>query len=122
MLHSREALCRPHDLPQTLLIKLVGERPRRPAVKHSPHRDHMILFGHVLMNRIVGKPSQRKPSAREKHFDLIGSREFLDAVEDATCVFFSQHSIAGCPISLASLHEKWEIFDKASQESLCLEL
>ena len=29
----------------------------------AAHRNNMILLGHILMNRIIGKPSQRKPAS-----------------------------------------------------------
>ena len=72
MLHSCQTLGRPHHLPQTLIIELVGKRPRRAPAKNGPHRNDMILLGHVLVDHVVRKASQRKPPARKRHFDLIG--------------------------------------------------
>jgi hypothetical protein len=42
----------------------------------------MILLGYILVNAVVGETSQRKPSAREEHLDLIRGRELLNAVEN----------------------------------------
>jgi hypothetical protein len=42
----------------------------------------MILVFNILMNDIVGKTSQRKASAGKKNFNLIGGRQFRDAIED----------------------------------------
>ena len=90
MLHLRQTLRRAHDLPQTLLIKFVGKGSRCFAPEDATHRYHMILFRHILVNRIVGEASQRKPSAREKHFDFVRGREATNAVEDISGLFLRE--------------------------------
>ena len=82
MLHSRQTFSRPHSLPQTLLVKLVGESSPRLLPKNAAHRNYMILFGHVLMNGVVGETSQSIVAAGEKHLDLIGCRDSLNAVKN----------------------------------------
>ena len=81
MLHFRQSFRRPHHLPQTLVVKLIGESARRFSAKHGAHRNYVIFFRHVLMNNVVGETSERKVSAGEEHFDLIPGRELLDAGE-----------------------------------------
>jgi hypothetical protein len=44
----------------------------------------MILFSNVLMDRIVRKARKRKRAAGKKHFNLVGRRESLDAIEDVS--------------------------------------
>ena len=73
MLHPRQALRRLHHLPQTLIIKLVGVGSRRLSTECSAHRDHMIFLGHILVNGVIGKTSQRKTPAGEKDFHFIRS-------------------------------------------------
>ena len=87
MLYSRQTLRREHHLPQTFLVKFVGESSRRFSPKYSAHRDHVILLGHVLVNSVVGEASQRKMSSREEDLDYIPSREFLNALEDVAGLF-----------------------------------
>src|ERR1035438_2309093 len=100
MLHLRQTLRRAHDLPQTLLIKLVGKGSRRSAPEDATHRYHMILFRHILVNRIVGEASQRKPSAREKHFDFVRGRELPDAIENVGGFFLSEHVAIGTYLAI----------------------
>ena len=87
MLHFRQTLRRSHDLPQALLIKLIRKCPRCLAPKCRPHRDYIILLGHILMNRIVGEARERKSPAREKNLNLIRGREFLYAVKNVAGLF-----------------------------------
>src|SRR4029077_5681992 len=88
----RQALGRAHDLPHTLIIKPVCECSRRPTIERGAHRDHMVFFGNVLVNRVIGEAGQRKPPAREKHLDFIRSRESPDALKNIAGLFFRQHS------------------------------
>ena len=53
----------------------------------------MVFVGNILMNRIVRKAGERKVAAREKNFNLISRREFLDAIEDVGGSFPGQHSV-----------------------------
>ena len=71
MLHFRQILRRTDDLPYALVVKLVGKGTRGTAAEHSANRNHMILFSHILMNRVVRESSQRESPASEKHLDLI---------------------------------------------------
>src|SRR5438270_5041540 len=93
MLHFRQTFRRPHYLPQALFIKLVGEGSGRTSAKPSAHRNHIVLFSHILMNRVIRETSQREPAAREKNLDLIRTRELANAIEDFAGLFAGQHRV-----------------------------
>jgi hypothetical protein len=42
----------------------------------------MILVFHILMDRIVREARECKPATGNKNLNLVGGREFSDAVED----------------------------------------
>ena len=80
-----------------LLVNARAVRPPNTARTET----HVILFGHILMNRIVRKPRQRKPTTREKHLDLIPRREFPDAIENIAGMFLSQHEMIRASLCLS---------------------
>ena len=51
----------------------------------------MIFFRHVLMDGVIGKPRERERAAGKQDFDLICTRQLLDAVEDVAGLFLCQH-------------------------------
>ena len=81
-----------HDPLQTLVIELVGRGPRSSSAKHSAHRDAVVFLRHILMDHVVRETGESGATAIKVGFDLVGGREFPDAVEDIGGLFSCQHS------------------------------
>src|SRR5260370_40401075 len=79
MLYSGQLLRSLDYPPQTLVVKLVGGGPRRAPAKHRTYRNSVIFLRNVLVDCVIGEAGQCKTAAREKNFDLIGTRELGDA-------------------------------------------
>ena len=82
MLDFGQAFGRLHHSLQAFVVKLVCRGPSSTFPKHSPHRNHVIFFGNVLMDRIISETSERTFSAGEENFNFAGGRIFLDSLED----------------------------------------
>ena len=84
MLHLRQSFRRFNHPPQAVVVKLVGGGASRASAKHCAHGDNMVFVLDILMNRVVGKAREGKSAAGEQHFNFVGRREFLDAIEDVS--------------------------------------
>jgi hypothetical protein len=87
MLHLCQTLRTLYDLPQALIVELVGGSSRCSPTKSGPYRHDVVLFRDILMNDVIGKASQRELSAREEDLNLIRIRKFADAIEDVGGLF-----------------------------------
>ena len=98
MLHFRQALRRCNDTLQVILIELVCGGASRSSTENGAHGNNVIFFLHILMNRIVGKASQRKSAAGEVNLDLIGGGQLPNAVEDGSSLILrEQCDLSLCP-------------------------
>ena len=84
MLHFRQTLRGLHHPSQAFVIEFVGRSPSGPSAKHSAHGNSVILFRHILMNRIIREASERAPAAIEQRFHLVGGGIILNFVEDVS--------------------------------------
>jgi len=87
MLHLGQALRR-FDYPaQTVIVKLVSGGASGASAKCSPHRDNMVFFCDILMDRVIRKARQCKTPTRKKNLGFVSRREFPDAIEDTGGLF-----------------------------------
>src|SRR3954447_16742495 len=63
MLHCTESLGRYNDLPQTVIVELIRNRPRGSSGKYRANRNNVILLSHILMDGVIGKARKRKPAS-----------------------------------------------------------
>src|SRR6185437_15417159 len=91
-LHLGQRLGSQHRLLQALVIKLVGGGPGGASTEYGAHRDHVILFRHVLVDGVVGEAGERALPAGDESFHFIGGGEFFQAFEYFGGFVFSQHS------------------------------
>src|SRR4029079_17937842 len=60
MLYFTESLGGYNDLPQTLIVEPIRNRPRGSSGEYRANRNNMILLSHILMDGIIGKARERK--------------------------------------------------------------
>ncbi len=88
MLHFCQTLRGLHHPSQAFVIQLVGRSPSGPSAKHGAHGNSVILFRHILVNRIIRKARERAPAAIEQRFHLVGGGIILNLVEDVSSFGF----------------------------------
>ena len=71
MLHLRQRFGRLYYATQAVTVVLVCAGARRTVAEGGAHRNVVLLFRDVLMNRIVGKARERAASAGNEQLDLV---------------------------------------------------
>ncbi len=92
MLHFCEGFRGFDYATQTLVVKLVGGGPSRASAEDRTDGDYMVFVLNILVDDVVGKTRESESAARNEHLDLIGGREFSDAIEDVGGLFLCQAS------------------------------
>src|SRR5215469_12629233 len=91
LLHAGYLLSGLHRSLQTLVVKTIRRRASSLAIESNANRNHVALFSHVLMNRVVCKARERVAPARDDRFNLASRREFLNTREDIVNLFLREH-------------------------------
>src|SRR6185437_2844040 len=91
-LHLGQRLGSQYRLLQALVIKLVGGGPGGASTEYGAHRDHVILFRHVLVNGVVGEAGEGALPAGDEGFNFVSGGELPESLENFGSFVFGQHS------------------------------
>src|SRR5207302_3114930 len=91
LLHTGNLLGRLHCSLQALLIQTIRGGSCGLPLEGNANRDHIPLFGNVLMNRVVGKARKCAASTRDDRLDIVGGRKFLNERKDIVSLVGREH-------------------------------
>src|SRR5579859_7151475 len=91
LLHARDLLGRLDRATKTVVVNSIRGGACGLTVHGHTYGDHVSLFGHVLMDRVIGETSKRAASSGDDGLDFIARRELLNARENVVNTFRRKH-------------------------------
>src|SRR5438874_2491001 len=76
---------------QAFIIETICSGPCGFAIESNTNRNNVAVFGHVLVDRVIGEACERAASTSDDRFNLTCKREFLNAREDVVNAFLGEH-------------------------------
>ncbi len=102
LLHLGQGFGSLHRAAQRGIVKTIGRSACRTAIEDGADGDLVVLLGHVLRDRVVGKARERTLPATNQQFDFIGGGERANAGEQVGGFVGCQHECKTYPASTFS--------------------
>src|SRR5581483_3440691 len=82
LLNSGQAFRSFYRASQALFVKPISGSACSSTIEGGPHRNNVVLFRHVLVDRVISEARERTVTAGDQDFYLITGRVPANALED----------------------------------------